>query len=39
MAAWLGAIKEGAQEGEEEKIVLTGIEVGRSLCCLLGLRN
>jgi hypothetical protein len=38
MAAWLGAIKEGAQEGEK-KISLTGIEVGRSSCCLLGLRN
>ena len=39
MAAWLGAVKEGAQEGEEGKISLTGIEVGRSSCCLLGLRN
>jgi hypothetical protein len=39
MAAWLGAVKEGAQEGKEEKISLTGIEVGRSSCCLLGLRN
>jgi hypothetical protein len=39
MAAWLGAIKEGAQDGGEEKISLTGIEVGRSSCCLLALRN
>jgi hypothetical protein len=40
MAAWVGPIKEGAQEGEEEKkISLTGIEVRRSSCCLLGLRN
>jgi hypothetical protein len=39
MAAWLGAVKEGTQEREEENISLTGIEVGRSSCCLLGLRN